>query len=701
MKRIFFFLFFLMISCLYIKGNDLNIPIVNDFCLNGNNAVDFSTNKKPNVVLQRTRSWDIATKDTKLTVGITRTGQLCIYKLKYSMSDWNWTISPSIIPFIDKVRINGKTCNVLWKIKNFSIDNSEGKKLTIRFVSKQPAMELISVWKGSQGHGPVHYAMYIRNNTKEQITIPEQETFDLHITGSENTSAYYINDDGSAVDTIGVYHDLLTPGYKKTLKISEKQDYIPFIAINNNKADGIYIGWEWSIGRINIEKNALLSQVHLQVGNRDDFRTDLMPGEKFEVPPGFIGAYKGDLDDAGNSLRPYLFNYSMPASLKKKEFPKVEWNAFAATGKKQGGWDCDGHKYYPFIDDIAPLGFEEVVIDIGWWSSYGNPTPGHIVTDSIDWPKGMADAADYAHQHNISFGLYDNQPEDLNIEKGINKRFRDITYLIKNLKADFYRSDATAGPVLTGDYGPNHHAHYKEDKDYWTVKGFYLVIDSLYKTIPGFLWENCSGGGRLKDYGTNKRAAKIQNQDSYYPLDARRSFYDTSFVMLPMQIAALDGSWSKWQATGSVYEFRSASMGAAYWHPDAPNGGNGGPIWTAQQKEDIAKAVKTYKEKLRPLIRHANIYHVFPRPDGKHWDGIEYYNPNAGKGVVYLFKPSEDVDSMKMKLRGIDEKAVYRITFEDKTNKEMRMVGAKLSSGIEVMLKGKLVSELMFFEIVR
>ena len=119
----------------------------------------------------------------------------------------------------------------------------------------------------------------------------------------------------------------------------------------------------------------------LKAGNRDDFRTDLAAGETFEVPPGFLGAYAGDLDDAGNSVRRYLFHYNMPAMVQKgRGFPKVEWNAFAATGKGQGSWDPTEKKYYPLIDDIAPLGFEEVVIDIGWWSSYGDP--GHIVTDA-------------------------------------------------------------------------------------------------------------------------------------------------------------------------------------------------------------------------------------------------------------------------------------------------------------------------------
>ena len=59
----------------------------------------------------------------------------------------------------------------------------------------------------------------------------------------------------------------------------------------------------------------------------------------------------------------------MPAVLRNDPtYPKVEWNAFAATGQGQGSWQPTETKYYPLIDDIAPLGFEEVVIDVNWWN---------------------------------------------------------------------------------------------------------------------------------------------------------------------------------------------------------------------------------------------------------------------------------------------------------------------------------------------
>ena len=55
-------------------------------------------------------------------------------------------------------------------------------------------------------------------------------------------------------------------------------------------------------------------------------------------------------------------------------------------------------KYYPLIDDIAPLGFEEVMIDVGWWQ--GNEPDSNRAT----WPSGMKRAADYSHAKGLRFG---------------------------------------------------------------------------------------------------------------------------------------------------------------------------------------------------------------------------------------------------------------------------------------------------------
>jgi hypothetical protein len=146
------------------------------------------------------------------------------------------------------------------------------------------------------------------------------------------------------------------------------------------------------------------------------------------------------------------------------------------------------------------------------------------------------------------------------------------------------------------------------------------------------------------------------------------------------------------------YAFRTMSMGAPEWFIDAPNGGNGSAPWTDEERAAVRAAVATYKTKIRPLVRAADLYHILPRPDGRNWDGIQYYDPSAKKGVVYLFKPAPGVDRMAIRLRGLDGQTLYRVTFEDGTNDATVKTGEVLSRGLEVTLHGAPASELLFLD---
>jgi hypothetical protein len=155
-------------------------------------------------------------------------------------------------------------------------------------------------------------------------------------------------------------------------------------------------------------------------------------------------------------------------------------------------------------------------------------------------------------------------------------------------------------------------------------------------------------------------------------------------------------------AAGMRYAFRSMSMGAPEWFIDAPNGGNGSEPWTQAEKDAVKACVATYKAKLRPLVRAADLYHIFPRPDGRKWDGVEYYDAVAGKGVVYVFKPSAEPATETIRFKGLDAKQRYRVSFEDGTQPSSIRTGAELmDQGLRMTLSGAGVSELVFLEIAR
>jgi hypothetical protein len=105
-----------------------------------------------------------------------------------------------------------------------------------------------------------------------------------------------------------------------------------------------------------------------------------------------------------------------------------------------------------------------------------------------------------------------------------------------------------------------------------------------------------------------------------------------------------------------------------------------------------------YKSALRPLIREADLYHVADRPDGVHWDGIEYHSALLRRGVLYAFRGSgTDEPTHRYVLRGLDPRRLYRLSFHDRGSAANMSGETLMRDGVEVTLSSPLSSELVFF----
>ena len=156
-----------------------------------------------------------------------------------------------------------------------------------------------------------------------------------------------------------------------------------------------------------------------------------------------------------------------------------------------------------------------------------------------------------------------------------------------------------------------------------------------------------AAAGRIKDYGAMKRAVKIFNSDTYSALHVRQAFYDSSYAFHPAQLeghlGSVDGRYRPYGVAGVRYAFRSTSMGCARvvsrcaqrrqrdGAVDSGGEGHAQGVRRHLQIQDSARSCGT-----------VNLYHIFPRPDGRGRDGIEYYDPERGTGVVYVFQPKKD-----------------------------------------------------------
>jgi alpha-galactosidase len=228
--------------------------------------------------------------------------------------------------------------------------------------------------------------------------------------------------------------------------------------------------------------------------------------------------------------------------------------------------------------------------------------------------------------------------------------------------------------------------------------GGLAMLDWLMANHPKFRYEYCDCGAPQKDFVMAQRSTVMFGIDIYDTLSNRKMFHVSSYCLPPAQIQSpIDVLTAP-----PAFALRSAMQGAF----DVGIGTHGGklvmpsdyPILIEPARENLA----LYKTRLRPLIREANLYHLFLRPDGVDWDGLQYYNPASRKGAVLLFKPNNKVDTRRVCLKGLDRHRLYALSFQDRLVQNARKTGAELmEDGWDVTMAGTNVSEIVWIDEAR
>jgi alpha-galactosidase len=395
------------------------------------------------------------------------------------------------------------------------------------------------------------------------------------------------------------------------------------------------------------------------------------------------------------------------------------------------------------IADAASLGFEMFHMDAGWFRGVGDWYP-----NPAKFPRGLAPVADDAHRHGMRFGLWvdwsqagvDTEPEALNIR---DPQTRD--WLVADVASDWKPQDFKGQTIDLGDPAAHDYAaheanrivtdynldmlehdgyvvaqgctrddhphappdirhmsvnHYdgedivlssnSTDVSYHAVEAYYSIQDELRGNHPGLLLEICNDGGRMIDFGSAAHGDYFSITDSYDPLSNRRAFYDASYVLPAAMLETYVDKWPAARLENFLYMLRSGMMG---WVSVMQNTND----WTPEQHAAARRAIELYKTKLRPLIRNAQLYHISPRPDGVHWDGIEYWDPTRGKGAVFAFRGSSGEAEHRFRLMGLDPRLTYRFHCEDGSSPNSAASGAQLMrDGLRLALPAPLTSALVF-----
>jgi hypothetical protein len=465
------------------------------------------------------------------------------------------------------------------------------------------------------------------------------------------------------------------------------------------------------------------------------------PGGTFATPPIFIGAFRGGPDGAANIVRRWLREVlNKPRTLGDPSYPLMVSNSWGS------GMAVDEALARHMIVDAAQLGLEMFHLDAGWFRGVGDWR-----ADPAKFPHGIAGVADFAHRRGLRFGLWidwaqagtSSEPGALNVHdpatrawliadppagwkhresfKGItidlgvpaaaawaeNELERIVTdYHLDMLEHDGYlvaqgssHVDDPAAPTAASAPRVYEDSGYlwvessnSTDVSYHATRAYYEIYERLRARHPRLLLELCDDGGRMVDFGSAAHGDYFSTTDSYDPLANRRAFFDASHVLPPAMLESYVAEWPAPRAENFRYLIRSGMLGWFSLMLDTRR-------WTAQQRAEAQAQFALYRTALRPLIRDADLYHVSERPDGVHWDGLEYFSPALRRGVLYAFRgsaPGEPVH--RFRLAGLAAGKRYALHFQDSRTSHVLTGRALTQRGLHVSLPVPLSSELVFFE---
>lgn len=662
-----------------------------------------------------------------------------------------WTNRAVEFP-IDNVVSGGKAIALHWRFDS-AASHISAHRVALVYEAHSPHLRLTWEWDARAASGPIEHRILIKNLDSSELWLPLQDSFrfDWQVKSDVRLKETYVEKGAGAPSTVGTHEDDVAEGYSwqgtsstyAHPKPGEPREIIPWMLVEN--AGGAHSGWYTGIefsGRTRLKLARSGDSLSGAAGLNPDpgpFRTRLAPGETFETPVIFLGAFTGGADAAGNTLRRWVRQVlGNPLTWKDPKYPLLVNNSWGS------GMQIDEALATRMLHDSAELGLEMFHIDAGWFRGVGDWYP-----NPTKFPHGLAPIADEAHRLALKFGLWvdwtqaglDTEPGALNArdpkvrdwlvadlppgwkteefkgqtidlgdpdahawaQREVNRIVDD--YHLDMLEHDGYlvaqgcmRSDHAHAPpdpahtaveqIGSSSFvdGPN-----STDVSYHAARAYYQIYSHLRATHPGLLLEVCNDGGRMVDFGSAAHADYFSITDTYDPLSNRRAFYDTSHVLPAAMLESYVEKWPTPTLGNFLYMLRSGMMGWLTIMQDTT-------AWTPQQHAAAKAEFALYKSRLRPLIREADLYHISPRPDGVHWDGIEYFDPRRRAGVVYAFRGSiADQGKHFFVLQGLRPNASYELRFHDHSSPDRTMTGRELmSAGLRVHLPGANTSDLIF-----
>lgn len=423
----------------------------------------------------------------------------------------------------------------------------------------------------------------------------------------------------------------------------------------------------------------------------------LYPGEKIRTPRILLLFYEGDRWRGQNLLRQFLLTHHRPSPSGRPLIAPV-------TCGNWGGTRAEIH-----LDNIQQIIRHELPIDYYWidaeWFGHGGwpVNVGNWEVKKELYPAGFKPLSETLRKSGRELMLWF-EPERvfkgtpwhkehrewlldtggdsllLNLGNPVARKFLTdfISAKIEEFGLGCYRQDFNIEPL------PFWKAADAPDRQGMTeiryIEGLYAFWDELLKRHPGLMIDNCASGGRRLDLETIGRATPFWRTDGPRDPIAHQCHTYGLLGWVPLSATSQDRARDD-------YEFRSSMCSGLclnWWvSGDAP--AEKIPVdfpfdWAKATLEQYLKLRELYYGDYYPLTAYSQAADA--------WMAYELNRQDLGKGMVVVWRrPKSSNDSMRLKLRGLEEESKYKVTNLD-THETKVYTGKQLvQAGVEVALK--------------
>jgi alpha-galactosidase len=493
----------------------------------------------------------------------------------------------------------------------------------------------------------------------------------------------------SAATNTGFARQALTPDQPLAVGVppggGAKTTIIPsFLVSQSETGGGLFGGVLWS-ANYHLTVSPTSDGRLVVAGGEDTAGLALLPGEHYEAPAAFLGAYRGDFDAGSRALQRFLQDSRDDAADALRlglPQPPVTWNSWYAYNR-----DVSEDQLMAEADVAAAVGIDVFYVDHGWERALGD----WRAREDRFTSGSLRTLSDYVHAKGMRFGAWiafgvtdpnaavavqhpewlagpldGSAPEQIDgaqllcLAPARDWVLAELDRAVRVYRLDWLKYDQG----MIGSCAP-------EGADAATVAAslrentlaFYDILATLRQRFPTLTLENCYDGAGYLDnalYGLTDYAwlTDAAGNPSVSPVVLQQAFAGASRA-LP---AGYLTSWLAYLQPGDegAVAYRALSTMAGAWGLSVPL-----TTLTPAQRSTVAGLIAQYK-RLRPYIAGGDLYHLSD-PSDEDWLTLGYVLPDAAGAAVLVVRNGtrgEPAEQRRIVLPGFDPDATYAVAWD-------------------------------------